>query len=52
MTVVSVDYDTATDLKKQYGVTTQHTFVQIQPDGSEVQKWTGTETVEAIQAKV
>lgn len=52
LTVVSVDYDTATDLKKQYGVTTQHTFVQIQPDGSEVQKWTGTETVDAIQAKV
>lgn len=52
LTVVSVDYDTATDLKKQYGVTTQHTFVLIEPDGSEVRKWTGTESVEAIQAKV
>lgn len=52
LTVVSVDYDTATDLKKQYGVTTQHTFVQIDPDGAEVQKWSGTESVDAIQAKV
>lgn len=52
LTVVSVDYDSATDLKKQYGVTTQHTFVLIEPDGSEIRKWSGTETVEAIQAKV
>ncbi len=52
LTVVSVDYDSETDLKKKYGVTTQHTFVQIDPAGDELQKWTGTETVDAIQAKV
>lgn len=52
LTVVSVDYDTATDLKKQYGVTTQHTFVQVDSSGNAINKWSGTETVEAIQAKV
>lgn len=52
LTVVSIDYDTATDLKKKYGVTTQHTFVHVDSSGAELKKWTGTETVDDIQAKV
>lgn len=52
LTVVSVDYDSSSELKKQYGVTTQHTFVEIKPNGDQVQKWTGSMTTEAIQAKV
>lgn len=41
LTVVKVDYDTATDLKKQFGVTQQHTFVVLDAMGHEVKKFTG-----------
>jgi len=52
LTVVSVDYDQSTDLRQRYGVTVQHTFVQIDANGSEVAKWTGSRTVEQVAAKV
>ena len=42
LTVVKVDFDTELDLRKQYGVTTQHTFVQVDPSGAELAKWTGS----------
>lgn len=51
VTIVKVDYDTATDLKRTYGVTTQHTFVQVDGTGKAVQKWSG-KTVEMILAEL
>lgn len=48
LTVVSVDYDAATDLKKQYGVTVQHTFVQVDEAGAELAKFTGSVSGEDI----
>ncbi len=39
------------DLRKTYGITQQHTFVQVGPDGAALAKWTGTRTGEAIKAK-
>jgi thiol-disulfide isomerase/thioredoxin len=41
ITVVVVDYDNAADLKKRYGVTTQHTFVQIDAQGNRIAIWNG-----------
>lgn len=41
ITVVVVDYDNAADLKKRYGVTTQHTFVQIDAEAARVAIWNG-----------
>lgn len=41
VTVVKVDYDTATALKQKYGVTMQTTFVQVDDMGKAVMKWTG-----------
>ena len=52
LTVVSVDYDSNLDLRKKYGVTTQHTFVAIKPNGDQIKKWSGSMTADAIQAKV
>jgi len=52
LTVVSVDYDDNGDLKKKYGVTTQHTFVQVSPDGTQIKKWSGSQDVAQVQAKV
>jgi thiol-disulfide isomerase/thioredoxin len=52
LVVVSVDYDDSDDLKQQYGVTTQHTFVQVDPDGNELAKFTGSTTVDEIEQQL
>ena len=41
ITVVVVDYDKAADLKARYGVTSQHTFVQIDAKGAKLAIWNG-----------
>lgn len=41
LAVYKVDYDTATELKKKYGVTGQHTFVQVDANGEMITKWAG-----------
>jgi len=51
LTVVSVDFDAATDLRQQYGVTVQHTFVQVDEQGNELTKFTGAASGEAIAAQ-
>ena len=37
--VVLVDYDSETSLRATYGVTTQHTYVMVDGQGNETQKW-------------
>ena len=39
--VVVVDYDRNPGLKKKYGVTYQHTYVQIDGDGEQIALWSG-----------
>lgn len=51
VTIVKVDYDTATDLKRTYGVTMQHTFVQVDDAGEAVTKWSG-KNIETILAEI
>ncbi len=54
VTLVRVNYnDTETDqeekdLAKQYGVTYQHTFVQIDAKGNEITKWNGGQIDELL----
>jgi hypothetical protein len=48
LTIVLVDFDSESDLKRQYGITVQHTFVQIDTDGSELAKWSGSLTAQEI----
>ena len=50
MTVVKVDYDTATELKQTYGVTQQFTFVLVDGTGAKKAVWTGTHTGAEIKA--
>lgn len=45
VTILDVDYDKYTDLKKQYGVVMQHTLVQVDADGKEMKKWQGIPTL-------
>jgi hypothetical protein len=42
LTVVSVDYDANDALRQQYGVTVQHTFVQVDEAGQQVAIFTGS----------
>jgi len=48
LTIVMVDFDSADDLRRKYGVTLQHTFVQIDPAGNELVKWSGSSTPSQI----
>lgn len=50
LTVVKTDYDTETDLRRKYGVTVQHTFVQVDEMGTELTTFTGSTTGEDILA--
>lgn len=49
VTILKVDYDTQTELKTKYGVTYQHTFVQIDATGKMITKWSGGELDELIK---
>lgn len=51
LTVVKVDFDTETDLRAKYGITQQHTFVAVGPDGAERAKWTGTHSAAEISKR-
>lgn len=48
LAIVLVDFDSETDLKRQYGITVQHTFVQIDAAGNELSKWSGSLTAQEI----
>jgi thioredoxin 1 len=42
VSILKVDYDKETELKKKYGVTYQHTLVQVDKDGNLIKKWSGS----------
>lgn len=39
--LLRIDYDAESELRKQYGVVTQHTFVQVDQDGKTLAFWIG-----------
>ncbi|UQN07167.1 thioredoxin family protein [Deinococcus sp. QL22] len=41
VTIFKTDYDKEPALKKQYGITYQHTFVLVDPQGKALKKWAG-----------
>ncbi len=52
VTILDVDYDTEIALKQKYGVTTQHTLVQVDAAGTLIKKWQGSPTLASIVANV
>ncbi len=50
LTIYSLDFENSknNDLKKKYGVTTQHTFVQVDRNGNLIKKWELSYTVNEI----
>jgi thiol-disulfide isomerase/thioredoxin len=39
--ILKADYDSSKELKAKYGVTSQHTLVQVNTTGTSITKWTG-----------
>ena len=52
LTVLKADFDSSTELKKQYGVVSQHTLVYVDASGNEIKKWAGGSTIESITEKL
>ena len=52
LTLLSIDYDKYADLKKKYGVTYQHTFVQVDKNGNQIKKWSGSTSFSEIEAQI
>lgn len=52
LTILEVDYDTATELRQKYGVTNQHTLVQVDSKGDQITKWSGGLTLETVLEKL
>lgn len=50
--ILKADYDKETELKKKYGVTTQHTLVQVDKDGGLIKKWSGGSKLENIISQI
>ncbi|MET3206516.1 MULTISPECIES: thioredoxin domain-containing protein [unclassified Arthrobacter] len=50
--ILKVDYDSETALKQKYGVTLQHTLVQVKPDGSQIAKWSLSRDLNALVKEI
>lgn len=48
VTIFRTDYDNEVKLKRKYGVTYQHTFVQVDKEGNKIKKWSSSYTVQEI----
>jgi thiol-disulfide isomerase/thioredoxin len=52
LTIVLVDFDENTEMRKKHDVIVQHTFIQIDSAGNELQRWYGSTLVSEISEKV
>jgi len=52
VTILKTDYDKETELKKKYGVTHQHTLVQVDKDGKLIKKWSGGSKLENLLSQI
>jgi thiol-disulfide isomerase/thioredoxin len=52
VTILKADYDKETELKKKYGVTGQHTLVQVDKDGNMIKKWRGGSDIQDVMSEI
>ena len=52
VTILKADYDKETELKKKYGVTTQHTLVQVDKNGNMIKKWSGGGSLDSVLSQI
>ncbi|MEK7642578.1 MAG: thioredoxin family protein [Patescibacteria group bacterium] len=50
--ILKTDYDKEKALKQKYGVTYQHTFVQVDGSGNLLKKWSGSESLSQILTNI
>jgi len=50
VTIVKVDFDTATDVKQNYGVTVSDTFVKVDSTGAKAMTWSGQPVSDVLAA--
>lgn len=52
VTILKTDYDRETELKKKYGITYQHTLVQVDKDGNMINKWSGSPSLDSLLTQI
>jgi thiol-disulfide isomerase/thioredoxin len=52
VTILDINYDDSTALKQKYGVTYQHTFVQVDAAGNQIVKWSGSPTLASLLGNI
>lgn len=52
ITILDVDYDNSRDLQQKYGVTYQHTLVQVDATGTMIKKWSGSQTLADLLGQI
>lgn len=52
VTILEIDYDDSTELKQKYGVTSQHTLVQVDASGTELAQWSGGLTLDSLLMQI
>lgn len=52
VSILKTDYDTETELKKKYGVTYQHTLVQVDQNGEMIKKWSGSPSLSSLLSQI
>jgi thioredoxin 1 len=52
VSILKVDYDKETELRKKYGVTYQHTLVQVDKDGNLIKKWSGSPKLSSLVSEI
>lgn len=52
VTIVLANFDEDTELRKKYGVIVQHTFIHVDSEGNDLQRWYGSTSIAEISEKV
>lgn len=52
VSILKVDYDNSAELKQKYGITYQHTFVQVDSNGNQIAKWSGSSTLSDLLTNI
>jgi len=52
LVILKADYDKENTLRQKYGVTTQHTLVQVDADGNLIAKWTGSPNLSSVVSQI
>jgi len=50
--IFDVDYDNSDELKRKYGVTYQHTLVQVDSNGNLIKKWSGSPSLSSLVSEI